>query len=109
MKTNNTLFAVIVFIAMFPFLALAESNGNIVFNALPTWIWLALLGIVEIALRLLPSSRPYYTILGAAKYILDLIIPDNTDEVKNESVISPVTKKIIETKKVRKTWGIFKK
>jgi hypothetical protein len=105
MKTKSTLLALLIII---PAMVFAE-GGNIVFNALPTWIWLALLGIVEIALRLLPSSRPYYTILGAAKYILDLIIPDNTDEVKNESVISPVTKKIIETKKVRKTWGIFKK
>ena len=109
MKTNNILFAVVAFIVMFPFLVYAENNGNIIFNALPNWVWLALLGVVEIALRLMPSSRPYYTILGAAKYILDLIIPDNTDEVKNESVISPITKKIIETKKVRKTWGIFKK
>ena len=105
MKTKSTLLALLIII---PAMVFAE-GGNIVFNALPTWIWLALLGIVEIALRLLPSSRPYYTILGAAKYILDLIIPDNTDEVKNESVISPVTKKIIETKKDRKTWGIFKK
>ena len=109
MKSKNLLFAALV---LAPCIVFAE-GGNVVYNALPSWIWLALLGIVEIALRLIPSSRPYFTILGAAKYILDLIIPDNTNEVetklnkKSDYTISTKTQDSIKPR--RKVWAMFKK
>jgi hypothetical protein len=57
-------------------------------------------------LRLIPSSKPYYTILGAIKHILDAIVPDNTNEVE-PGKLNKATSAV--TKPKRKVWGIFKK
>ena len=48
-----------------------------IYNLLPGWAWIGGLTILEIILRLTPTSKPYYTILGGLKHILDAIVPDN--------------------------------
>jgi hypothetical protein len=77
-----------------------------IYNLLPGWAWISALTILEIILRLIPSSKPYYTILGAIKHILDEIVPDNTNEVE-PGKLNKATSAV--TKPKRKVWGIFKK
>ena len=77
-----------------------------IYNLLPGWAWISSLTILEIILRLIPSSKPYYTILGAIKHILDAIVPDNTTEVE-PGKLNKATSAVSKPK--RKVWGIFKK
>ena len=77
-----------------------------IYNLLPGWAWISALTILEIILRLIPSSKPYYTILGAIKHILDATVPDNTNEVE-PGKLNKATSAV--TKPKRKVWGIFKK
>lgn len=72
----------------------STNHGNFIYNALPPFFWLMLLGFIEILLRLIPSSKPYYTVLGLLKMVLDLIIPDRAkDEVVSKSHGATVRKK----------------
>lgn len=77
-----------------------------IYNLLPGWAWIGGLTILEIILRLTPSSKPYYTILGGLKHILDAIVPDNTTEVE-PGKLNKATSAV--TKPIRKVWAMFKK
>lgn len=54
----------------------------------PSWVWIAIGAALELLLRIVPTSKPYYTILGMLKFLFDKVVPDASTETKEERTTS---------------------
>lgn len=80
----------------------------------PTWVWLSIGTLLELLLRVVPTSKPYYTILGLLKFLFDKIVPDASTHTEDVTVtnLTEVKGKLVDTPttiKKRKFWKLFAK
>ncbi len=80
----------------------------------PSWVWLTIGAALELLLRIIPTSKPYYTILGLLKVLFDKIAPDVSTETTEEEVASlkEVKGRVVNTPKLvkkRKFWKLLAK
>ena len=80
----------------------------------PSWVWLTIGAALELLLRIVPTSKPYYTILGMLKFLFDKVVPDASTETESVTVtnLTEVKGKLVDTPttiKKRKFWKLFAK